>query len=113
MSTEMINIADITPPPMVEKEEKVKEWWGLNYTDERGNTMTFFKATEKWVEENAEDKYNEYGELEYFRDNRLEEESDSDEEEEEDDDVLKCPDSYSKWGKCPPEMCYDCDESRK
>ena len=35
------------------------------------------------------------------------------EEEEEDDDVLKCPDSYSKWGKCPPEMCYDCDESRK
>tara|TARA_R110002012_G_scaffold242284_1_gene416615 strand:- start:266 stop:520 length:255 start_codon:yes stop_codon:yes gene_type:complete len=46
------------------------QWWGHTYTDERGNTISFFNATEKWIEENAEYKYNEYGRLDYFKDRR-------------------------------------------
>tara|TARA_R110002110_G_scaffold41120_1_gene130987 strand:- start:45 stop:428 length:384 start_codon:yes stop_codon:yes gene_type:complete len=52
------------------EEEEEYQWWGHSYTDESGNTISFFNATEKWVEENAEYKYNEYGRLDYFKDRR-------------------------------------------
>ena len=54
----------------LEEEEEEYQWWGHTYTDERGNTISFFNATEKWIEENAEYKYNEYGQLECFKDMR-------------------------------------------
>ena len=53
-----------------EEEEEEYQWWGHTYTDERGNTISFFNATEKWIEENAEYKYNEYGKLDCFKDMR-------------------------------------------
>ena len=52
------------------EEEEEYQWWGHTYTDERGNTISFFNATEKWIEENAEYKYNEYGKLDCFKDMR-------------------------------------------
>ena len=55
---------------MEEEEEEEYQWWGHTYTDERGNTISFFNATEKWIEENAEYKYNEYGKLDCFKDMR-------------------------------------------
>ena len=54
----------------LEEEEEEYQWWGHTYTDERGNTISFFNATEKWIEENAEYKYNEYGRLDCFKDMR-------------------------------------------
>ena len=52
------------------EEEEEYQWWGSSYSDESGNTISFFNATEKWIEENAEYKYNEYGQLECFKDMR-------------------------------------------
>ena len=55
-----------------EVEEVNCEWWGCKFSSNRGNIMTFFNATEKWVEENAEDVYDEYGRLDNFIDGREE-----------------------------------------
>ena len=57
-----------------QQEEEVKEWWGSRFCCSGGNTMTFFKASEKWVEENGEENYDEYGRLDDFIDNRKSEE---------------------------------------